>query len=79
MLAFANLPGIYKYLDMCMVACAGYYLSLASSVQIFQGLRAQSSHHCAECESAVCTTKSSDGPNPYFAHNVVTVLHGHRN
>ena len=35
-------------------------------------LCAQSSDHCAELESEVCTIKSSDGTNPYFVHNIYT-------
>ena len=67
-LTFAKLSGtcIYKYLDM--FACIGY-ISI-SSVQVIQGLHARFSDHCTGRESKVCTTKSMDGPNPYFVHNI---------
>ena len=73
-LAFARLPGIRMYIRRhvhgCMYRLYRHCLSPASSVQVIQGLRARSSDHCAEHESEVCATKSADGLNPYFVHNI---------
>ena len=35
-----------------------------------RGLRVRSQDYCAKLGSEVCATKSWDGPNPYFAHNI---------
>ena len=73
MLAFAKLLGIYmyKYRDMCMVACTGYIGTLHKSSKVCVH------DHCTELESEVCATKSTDCLNPYFAHNIVYIVHVH--
>ena len=50
--------------DACMDARMRVYVIRVRNPRIY----------CAKRESAVCATKSSDGPHPYFAPNIYIML-----